>query len=345
MVPDKELKLEGQGKKVMIVGGTGLLGYHAALEFLKRGYQVTALALEDLDLEGWYPKEIGVVHGDVFTMTPDQLVELMQGHHAMVYAMGPDDRSVPDAPASGFFRERLVDTSARVFDAARRAGVKRSVLLGSYFHHFHRKMPHLGLAARHPYIMARIEQEIAVLDAVGRGMDVMILELPYIFGTMPNRVPLWKEVFFDRLLKMNPVLYPDGGSSMICVENVAEAIAGAVSRGKHAHRYVIGDQNLRWKEMFDIMFSAIGVRRRFIHVPHWMAAIAGSYMMFRERRRFREPGLNLAYIFRDVISRDFFLEPAQSASLLGYGSGDVKEAIAETARACFPSGYSNRNYE
>ncbi|TFH26125.1 MAG: NAD-dependent epimerase/dehydratase family protein [Bacteroidia bacterium] len=334
--------MEGKDKRVMIVGGTGLLGYHAALELLKRGYRITALALEDVDLEGWYPKEIEVVYGDVFTLPPKQLVEIMKGHHAMVYAMGPDDRTVPTAPASRYFREKLVDTSARVFDAARQAGVKRSVLLGSYFHHFHRLMPHLGLAARHPYIMARIEQETAALDAAGRGMDVMILELPYIFGTMPNRVPLWKEVFFDRLLKMNPVLYPDGGSSMICVKNVAEAIAGAISKGVHAQRYAIGDQNLRWKEMFAIMFGAIGVRRRFIHVPHWLAAIAGRFMMFRERRRSMEPGLNLAYIFRDVISRDFFLEPAQSAALLGYGSCDVKLAIAETARACFPSGYKNR---
>jgi dihydroflavonol-4-reductase len=334
--------MEGRGKKVMIVGGTGLLGFHAALEFLKRGYEVTALALDDLDLEGWYPGEIAVAHGDVYTMNPDQLMGLMEGHHAMVYAMGPDDRAIPDAPASRFFREKLVDTSARVFYAARRAGVSRSVLLGSYFHHFHRKMPHLGLAARHPYIKARIEQETAVLDAVGKGMDVMILELPYIFGTMPMRVPLWKEVFFDRLLKMNPVLYPDGGSSMVCAGNVAEAIAGAVLKGEHAHRYAIGDQNLRWKEMFAIMFGAIGVRRRIIHVPHWLAAIAGSFMMYRERRRSKEPGLNLAYIFRDVISREFFLEPAQSAALLGYGSCDVKEAIAETARACFPGGYKSK---
>ena len=331
--------MEGRDKRVMIVGGTGLLGYHAALELLKRGYQVSALALEDVDLKGWYPKEIHVEYGDVFSMTPQELRELMKGHYAMVYAMGPDDRSVPQAPASLFFGEKLVDTAARVFDAARRAEVKRSVLLGSYFHHFHRLMPHLGLATRHPYIMARIEQEIAVLDAVGKGMDVMILELPYIFGTMPNRVPLWKEVFFDRLLTMNPVLYPDGGSSMVCAGNVAEAIAGAISKGVHAHRYAIGDQNLRWKEMFAIMFAAIGVRRRFIHVPHWIAAIAGSYMMFRERRRSKEPGLNLAYIFKDVISRDFFLEPDQSAILLGYGSCDVKEAIAETARACYPLGY------
>ncbi len=334
--------MEEKDKHVMIVGGTGLLGYHAALEFLKRGYRVSALALEDVDLDGWYPQAIHVVHEDIYHMSFASLQEVMKGHHAMVYAMGPDDRAVPQAPAKHFFKEKLVDTSARVFEAARRAGVKRSVLLGSYFHYFHRLRPHLGLTARHPYIMARVEQELAVLDATGAGMDVMILELPYIFGTMPKRIPLWKEVFFDRLLKMNPILYPDGGSSMVCAGNVAEAIAGAVERGAHGHRYAIGNENIRWKEMFSIMFSAIGVQRRMVHVPHWMAAIAGWYMMIRERRKSREPGLHLGHIFKDVISQEFFLEPSKSASVLGYGSCNIRKAIAETARACYPSGYSSK---
>lgn len=327
----------------MIIGGTGLLGYHAGLEFLKRGYGVSALAIEDVDLEGWFPAEIAVVHDDLFTMTQEKLVKLMKGYHAMVYAMGPDDRSVPDAPAERFFREKLVETSARVFLAAQQAGVKRAVLLGSYFHHFHRELPHLGLAGRHPYIGARVDQEEAILEVVGPGMDVMILELPYIFGTMPQRIPLWKEVFFERLLKLNPVFYPDGGSAMICVQNVAQAIAGAVVYGEHAARYAIGDQNIRWKEMFSIMFEAIGVRRYFIHIPHWMASIAGWFMMGKERRRLKEPGLNLTYIFRDIISRRLYVDPEKSAKVLAYGSCDVRAAIAETARACYPDGYKKRS--
>ena len=334
--------MEGQGKNVIIIGGTGFLGYHAALEFLRRGYQVTSLAIPDVNLEGWYPGEIAVVEGDVFSLTPDELRARLGGFYAMVYAVGPDDRSVPDAPARQFFKEKLVETSAGVFEAARQAGVKRAVLLGSYLSFFHREWPHLSLAQRHPYIGARVDQADAVLSASGSEMETMILELPYIFGTMPNRIPLWKEVFFDRLLKMNPVFYPDGGSAMICVENVAEAIAGAVAYGQHGKQYPIGDMNLRWKEMFSIMFSAIGVRRRIINVPHWVAAVAGRVMMIRERNRAKEPGLNLALIFKDIISREFYLESTHSAAVLGHGSCDVKLAIAETARACYPSGYKNR---
>ena len=323
----------------MIIGGTGFLGYYTALELLNRGYEVTSLALPDIDLEGWYPSEIRVDHGDVFTLSSPELQKHMEGYHALVYAMGPDDRSIPRAPARDFFHEKLVETSTRVFLAARQSGIKKAVLLGSYFDFFHRKCPYLKLDKRHPYIWARIEQANAVIRASGTEMGTMILELPYIFGNMPNRIPLWREVFFDRLLKMNPVFYPDGGSSMIRVENVAEAVAGAIVRGEGGARYPVGDQDIRWKEMFTIMFDALGLKRMFIHVPHRLAALAGMFMVWKERRSGREPGLNLAYIFKDIISREFFLESQHSAEVLGYGSGDVRKAIAETAMACYPEGY------
>jgi len=333
----------GKGKNVLIIGGTGFLGYHAGLVLLKRGYNVSALALPDIDLEGWFPKQIPVSYGDVFTMGEEELRLNLEGINFLVYAMGPDDRSTPDAPADIFFKEKLVKTSTRVFETAKKSGVKRAVLLGSYFSFFHRKLPHLKLDTRHPYIRARLHQAEAVLEASGSDMDTMILELPYIFGISPGRIPLWKEVFFERLLKMNPVFYPNGGSAMICVENVAEAIAGALEKGEAGARYPLGDTDIRWKEMFSIMFRAIGVRRLFIHVPYWMAAIVGREMMRRHLKKGKEPGLHLGNIFKDIISQDFFLESENSANILGHGTCDVRASIAITAKACYPSGYSKKS--
>jgi len=335
--------MEGKGKSVLIIGGTGFLGYHAGRVLLKRGYKVTALALPDIEIDGWFPKQIPVKYGDVFSIGNSELAAHLSGHDMLVYAMGPDDRNTPDAPADLFFQEKLVQASARVFEVARMAGVKRAVLLGSYFSFFHRKWPDLNLDIRHPYIRARINQAEAVLKVSGSEMETMILELPYIFGTVPGQMPLWKEVFFERLLKINPVLYPDGGSAMICVENVAEAVAGALEHGEAGGRYPVGDSDIRWKEMFDIMFTAIGVRRRFIHVPYWLAALAGIAMMQKYRMNGKEPGLHLRRIFKDIISRDFFFESEHSAEILGYGSCDVRAAIAETARACYPSGYRKKS--
>jgi len=322
-------------RRVIIIGGTGFLGYHSGLEFLSRGYDVGSLNLPGPGLDEWFPEKITMKTGNLFEMSHDELVAAMKGCHAMVYSVGPDDRSMPKTPSYKFFSEKLVDTSVRVFEAAREAGVKRAVLLNSYFAYFHRIKPKLKLDSRHNYIRARIEQAELVIGTGKEMMDVMVLELPYIFGTYPGELPIWKEIFLDRLLKFNPVFYPRGGTSMITVEHVAEAIAGAIEHGKHGKKYHIGDVNMSWHEMFAIMFKAASINRRVVRLPLWAAKIAGFIMQTNQRLHGREPGLHLGYIFQDIISHEFYLDPSQSVEELKYGRGGVVEAIEETARACY----------
>ena len=50
-------------KKLMIVGGTGFLGFYTAKLALSKGYKVGSISIldDDLvnkDLASWYPKEI-----------------------------------------------------------------------------------------------------------------------------------------------------------------------------------------------------------------------------------------------------------------------------------------------
>ena len=58
-------------KKLMIVGGTGFLGYYTAKLALSKGYEVGSISildddLENKDLDSWYPKEIKNTILDVF---------------------------------------------------------------------------------------------------------------------------------------------------------------------------------------------------------------------------------------------------------------------------------------
>ena len=69
--------------KIMIVGGTGFLGYHALLEAHKRGHSVNALAIDDVEPGDWYPKEVNVQYGDVFELSEENLQERFAGYDAM----------------------------------------------------------------------------------------------------------------------------------------------------------------------------------------------------------------------------------------------------------------------
>lgn len=322
--------------KIMIVGGTGFLGYHSLLEAKNRGYEVNALAIDDVELGDWYPEEIKLNFGDVFVLSEDELMMLFEGHDSLIYAVGPDDRITPKAPAYDFFRKRLVDAVEKVAIAARKAGVKKMVLLNSYFAYFDRIWPEKELSRHHPYIRCRVEQAEKVIAAGKDIMTVMVLELPYIFGSMPNRIPLWKDVLLDRFAKGNIIFFPKGGTNMIAVQHVAEAIIGALENGEHGARYTIGDQNHTFNEMLDMMFSSIKENKRIVNIPRPLAVLAGSFIEKGFKKKGLEGGLEARLLMRDIMTDYLYFDPIDSIKRLGYGRGGLKEAIAKTMRACYP---------
>lgn len=330
---------------VVIAGGTGFLGYYSALMFLERKIGVSAIALpNEINLGDWYPKEIRVQYGDLFAMSEEEIFNLFKdkGFDTLIYALGPDDRVTPDEPAYPFFRLRLVDYAKKIVSAAKRAGIRRCVVMNSYFAYFDR-LSKGELAKNHPYIRARVEQaaELIALGESGK-FDVMILELPYIFGAMPERQPLWKSVFLDRFDKMPQVFFPNGGTNMIHVRGVAEAVVAAACNGENGERYPIGSENMKFKDMIDTMMETIGSKKRFVAMPTILCAGAGWFIKMNDERKNKYSGLDYSKLMTQIQSKDFYFDASVSQRKLGYdelgftGGGDVTEAIRETMKACYP---------
>ena len=327
---------------IMIVGGTGFLGYYTALDALKKGHSVASLSLEDVPLEGWYPKEVDVHYGDVFTMSEEELVPVLTGYDAMVYSVGPDDRVTPPAPAYEFFHERLVGHCAKMFRAARKAGVRRAVVYNSYFAAFDRLYPDKQLAKLHPYIRCRVEQAARLIEESEGRMDVMVLELPYIFGSMPQRTPIWKEVFLERFFRMPVVFFPRGGTTMIHVKSVGEAGVGALERGVHGQRYPIGDENHNYRVMLQWMQEGLGIKKPIWQVNAGLCAMGANMLAKKEAKEGREAGLNMKHLMLDIMADELYIPDdtiREVSALLGYSRGGVKEGVYEAMKACYPDGF------
>ena len=336
-------------KNVFIVGGTGFLGYYSALEFLKQGIAVSSASIPDVKLGDWFPKQVNIVSDnlDIFKESEEKLTEAFKGHDALVYAVGPDDRVTPKAPSYDFFHEKLVTQCTKVIRAARKAGVKRVSIMNSYFAFFDRQPLYNGrLSKNHPYIKVRREQAEACINEGAKGvMDVMILELPYIFGSMPGRMPLWKEVFLDRFDKMPAVFFPKGGTVMIHVRGIAQSVVASVLNGEHGNKYPIGESNMKYKQMIKIMYDAIGNKKKIITTPTWMAYLGGVFVNKAEKKHGKEGGLNYAKLMTDIQSKDLYYSDeliARVKEQLDYaGLGfteklDVVKGIQETMQACYP---------
>jgi len=327
--------------KIIIVGGTGFLGYHALLVALHRGYSVDTLAIDDIELGEWYPKEVNVRYGNIFEISEEDLKEHFTSYDAMIYAVGPDDRVTPPAPAYEFFHSRLVVACEKAVTAARKAGVKKCVILNSYFAYFDRIWPEKELSKHHPYIRCRVEQSERAVSAGGNKMSVIILELPYIFGSMPNRTPLWKDVFLDGFIKSKIIFFPKGGTNMIAAEHVGEAIIGALENGMHGRCYAVGDENHSYNEMLDMMFSALGMHKKIINIPRFIAVIAGIIINRKWKKKGLEGGLDARYLMRDILTCNLFFDPSDTAEKLGYKRGGLEESIISTMKACYPERFKD----
>lgn len=321
-------------KSVVVIGGTGLLGYHTTLELVRKGYAVTSLALPPMPAEDLFPAGVSSRLEDINELSDAQILEIFADAYAVFYAAGADERTIPAAPAAKFFYEQNVLPTQRVARLARQAGVKKFVLYGSYTAEFAEEWPELGYRTRNGYPRTRLmQEEVACLEGLG-GMDVMTLRLPYIFGTMPGRLPLW-QMFIDIVRSQPEQVYVSAGAtSSVTVKQVAEAAVGAMENGEHDGRYAINGYDLTYVEFHQIICELLG-RDPAQVVPVPVEAQLPTMAQYDADSAARgvEHGIHLVDSAH-FNARPATTDPAKTQDILKYADADVVAAIRETLQYC-----------
>ena len=320
--------------KVFMIGGTGLLGSQAAKELISRGHEVSSLALPPLPVGAVLPPQMKLEFGNYLELSDEKMKEYLRGCDAFVFAAGVDERVEGPAPIYEMYKKYNIDPVKRLLALCKECGVKHAVICGSYFSYAAKKWPEKQLTKWHPYIRSRIDQEIAALSFAGDDFDVAILELPYIFGTQPGRKPVW--VFLvEQILSMKGVtMYPRGGTAMVTVQQVGQAIAGAAERNKGGRCYPIGYYNLTWKEMLKIVHKYLGMPDRpIITIPDFLYAMGGKTIMKEQEEQGIQGGLNMVR-FADLMCTNLFISRNEGCAELGVSGDDIDVAIGDSILLC-----------
>jgi dihydroflavonol-4-reductase len=317
--------------RVLIIGGTGFIGYHAVLECVRRGHQVTATA-RNKPAQGLLPDAVSFQLGDVNQMTEDDLKRLLAGHDAVVYAAGVDTATPHPKPAYDYFYRENVQPCVRLFTAAREVGVTRGVILGSYFSTLDRLRPELRLSTLHPYIRSRNVQAEEAIRVAMSALQLMILELPWIFGAMPaGRASQWAGLV-NYVRSPYPLFFTSGGTAAVSVKHVAEAVVGAIERGQGGERYPIGEENLTWIDLLGRLSHFVGRPKRVIAVPTPIIRGAlGAHQILLQLRGLESGLTPLPYA--TIQTSNMFLDPAPARAALGFGQGDLDRALQATIQA------------
>lgn len=294
--------------KVLVVGGTGALGGHAAIHLAAAGHDV-AVGGRNPANPATPMAAMPFVQGDY--VAGDYTATRLAGFDWVVFAAGNDPRHVPHGADFGEFLYRANhDAVPAFFKACREAGVRRAVQLGSFYH---QAQP--SLLEHNGYIRSRKAACDGARAEGAAGFDVISVNAPFMVGSVPGLPSAIFDPYVQWAKGLIPVeaYAPTGGTNFMSFRSLSEAIEGALLRGEPGKAYLVGDENLSFRDYFQLFFDAVGssieVEERDAELPLL-------------------PDVAIPQGRGNWVRVD---PAADEAALLGYRRGDVASAVADVA--------------
>ncbi|MDX1419724.1 MAG: SDR family oxidoreductase [Rubricoccaceae bacterium] len=249
---------------ILVTGATGFLGAALVRRLVGDGASVRILRRpsSSLDLLGDVAGHVEHVEGDVTDWRAVRAAAegVRRVYHAAAYV----------GFGGGTDREALmavnVGGTATVADAAREAGVARLVHVSSIAA-LGRTLPPRGpidetavwrpSKANTAYAVSKRLAEREVQRAVAEGLDAVIVNPALIFG--PGRPGENTMRIAETLRDGSLPAVPAGGTCVVDVEDVAAGMERAMARGRTGERYLLGGENLLWREILGELAEALGV--------------------------------------------------------------------------------------
>ena len=294
--------------KILVAGGTGMIGGHAALLLQAEGHDVTVTARKPVAAAPGSPlTKLKFIQGDYVAGTYSK--SDLSGFDALVFCAGNDVRHKPQDEADATYWEKANSIAIpKFFALARDAGVKCGINVGSFYP---QAAPHL--VDKIPYVKSRKMSDDGVRALSTATFRTMSINAPFVVGTVPGlTIPMFE--FYTRYAEGKtpiPLFAPPGGVNFISTQSLSEAVSGGLKRGEGGMAYLVGDENLTFQQYFGHFFRAVGnpIELQVIDQEH--------------------PILPDSAIYAGRGNTVYYEPDARETALLGYRRKDIGRAIDE----------------
>lgn len=327
--------------RAFVTGGTGFVGGAVVRRLLEAGHEVRALVRPGTDTRQLDGLPVERIEGDL--RDADSLQRGVAGcdhvfHVAALYSFW--GHSWDD-----FFQVNVAGTR-RVLEAARDEGVERIVHTSS--------VAALGTNAdRSPateetpssledrigtYQRSKFLGEQVAHEFARQGLPVVIVNPSTPMGVGDHKPTPTGQVIVDYLNGRMPA-YVDTGLNIVDVEDVAAGHLLAAERGRIGERYILGGENLRLKQVLDLLAEISGRPPVRIRIPNSLA-LAWSYVdttLARLNPR-RIPAATPAKVLMSY--RYEFYDPSKAVRELGLPQTPAREALRKAVEWYRAHGYA-----
>ena len=297
--------------RVLVVGGSGLIGGDAALYLISQGHDVTIMARKPPAAPAL--AALPFIQGDY--INDDMSDDRLAGFDWLAFSAAADIRQLPmdgSVAPDDFYKQVNDEAVPQFFAAARDAGIQRAVYIGTFYPQVAPEK--IGVC---PYVTSRHNTDQAVRALSSDSFQVYSLNLPFVLGYIPGLdIPHIEALvaYASGALPDLPVFAPRGGTNHISSRSVAQATLKALTDGEPGKAYLLGDQNYSWKDYLELWFAAAGN-------PQSLAVSDEDHPLLPNAIMFAGAGATVSYESED---NDFF----------GFERQQIPALIDELVSAC-----------
>ena len=250
--------------KILLTGGTGLLGRNI-IECLLEGNHEITLLLRNPTKYKKQDKKITKVKGDVLNM--ESILKAIEKCEYVIHAAA--DTSQHHLNISDF-RVNIQGTKNIVL-ACKKKNIKKLIHVGSggFFGYGTKENPgDENTTIKYPsnqslYLMSKLyaQQEI---NAYGKSNSVITIHPTFMIGALDYGPSSGKII----LMGMKKIIFcPPGGKNFVHVKDVANACINAIKLNNHEANYIIGNENLSYYEFFKLIQKEHNRNSIIIRIP------------------------------------------------------------------------------
>jgi dihydroflavonol-4-reductase len=315
---------------VAVTGATGFIGSAVVRQLLAQGRSVRALVepgLADKKARNLDGLDIDRVTVDVTSL--EQMKKALSGCETLFHLAAIYKTWLPEPEI--LYRVNLEGTVVTLL-AARHAKLKRIVYTSS--------IAAVGLKAggeadetnafntfdvANPYILSKWQSERIALRFAEDGLPVVVVNPAFPFGPGDVAPTPTGAILIGLLREMVPAVGP-GGICAIDVDDVAAGHLLAETKGRVGERYILGNENVTFKELFATVGRVSGCKVPKIAAPAWVgSSIALGMELWADHVSHKEPPAT--YKSLRYAQRNAFFSNAKAKRELGLPSRPLEETV------------------
>lgn len=281
---------------VLLTGASGFLGGHLARVLLERGYDVRAFVRPGSDRRVLSGLPVEMLEGDLLDKTI--LNKAVRGCSYLIHA-GADTQVNP--ARSERVRRTNIDGTQNVLEAAAGANLARLVYIGTAnVFGFGTKerpgdetRPYQGYQYGLDYMDSKWEATQFVLHTCQTWhLPVVLVHPTFMLG--PNDPKPTSNAMVLAIRRRQLPGYPPGGKNYVHVRDVAVATVNALTQGRPGESYILGNENLNYRDAFTLIADVVGVPPPRWPIPAPVAHLAGWLSSWKSHLTGKTPLVNTA---------------------------------------------------